>query len=640
MRYFDSLVKKEKKQDFHEWLYNFVFPRRDTTQQYGFTRDKTQFDNSSAFPFYLTDKTLTFQGGVKYYLSLEMYAKGNDSLIKKITEKGAFHVDPNRLKFLRCYLPIWYTASTLYEFTSASDVALYLEKKYFVLPDFNIDVKIKGRSSPIVKNVIESFFSIVDIARKIGRSGSKTATIVVDSLKSDSNKKLEEVRALWNKVNLKSITNVYENFFLYDLERIIQPKFVTELEKDFSIYGLISYSGENKEDNKLDLIKPTDSLKFQLLKDFYKNSLSFELGKAHEDRSFTVVGNRVFNLGLLRTRKHKPIGEKRPMTLEVIDTVRVLGVQDQNVNFINKLTISISSDIIIQELTKYKKYRYRFVLESLQFQFSSNLKNNTDIIFVSSEGLSNAKEALMNSKLQNVLGVCYLYELKSCEEVRAQPKRSQAIFVDSEQQQKASHLAFAFITRSFCDLLNFTITLLDDNGNKINFPNNEKKIPIIGFNKGIISDFKKLATKIQQDSNKVEKERDDILQACKKEYQKVCYENEALKKRCGELEQKIEELQQQKQQKPRRNLPKLMESKKPRKRYYVIPDENSEDSDAAANEEATEGEGDEDNDIQFVKVQKKKKKKPIEVEAPPPKKKAKSEKKKKKQIGIIDFVNS
>ena len=337
VRYFDSLVKKEKKQDFHEWLYNFVFPRRDTTQQYGFTRDKTQFDNSSAFPFYLTDKTLTFQGGVKYYLSLEMYAKGNDSLIKKITEKGAFHVDPNRLKFLRCYLPIWYTASTLYEFTSASDVALYLEKKYFVLPDFNIDVKIKGRSSPIVKNVIESFFSLVDIARKIGRSGSKTATIVVDSLKSDSNKKLEEVRALWNKVNLKSITNVYENFFLYDLERIIQPKFVTELEKDFSIYGLISYSGENKEDNKLDLIKPTDSLKFQLLKDFYKNSLFFELGKAHEDRSFTVVGNRVFNLGLLRTRKHKPIGEKRPMTLEVIDTIRVLGVQDQNVNFINTL---------------------------------------------------------------------------------------------------------------------------------------------------------------------------------------------------------------------------------------------------------------------------------------------------------------
>ena len=85
-------------------------------------------------------------------------------------------------------------------------------------------------------------------------------------------------------------------------------------------------------------------MKFQLLKYVYKNSLSFELGKVHEDRSFTVVGKRVFNFGLLRTKKHKTIGQKRPMTLKVINTIRVLGVQDQNINFINPLTISISSD--------------------------------------------------------------------------------------------------------------------------------------------------------------------------------------------------------------------------------------------------------------------------------------------------------
>ena len=141
-----------------------------------------------------------------------MYAKGNNPLIKKFTEKGAFHVDPNRLKYFRRYLPIWYTISTLYKFTSESDVTLYFEKKYFILSDFNIDVKIKGSSSTIVKNVIDSTFSLVDIARKSGRSGSKTTTVVVDSLKSNSNKKLEEVRALSNKVNLKSITHALREF--------------------------------------------------------------------------------------------------------------------------------------------------------------------------------------------------------------------------------------------------------------------------------------------------------------------------------------------------------------------------------------------------------------------------------------------
>ena len=340
-------------------------------------------------------------------------------------------------------------------------------------------MKIKGRLSPIVKNVIESTFSLVDIARKSGRSGSKTSTIVIDNLKSDTNKKVEEIRVLSSKINLKSITHAYGNFFFYHLERIIKPAFVTELKKDFGIYGLISSLGETTRDKKLELIKPTDGLKFQLLKDVYKNSLSFELGKVHEDRSFTVVGDRVFNLGLLRTKKHKTIGQKRPMALEIINTIKIFGVQDQNVNFINPLTVSSSSDTIIQELTKYKKYRYRFVLESLLF--SSNFQNNTDVIFVPSKGLSNAKEALINSKLHSVLGVCYLSKVKDWGEIKGQSKRSQVIFVDSEQQQKAAHLAFAFITRSISDLLNFIVTLVDGNGNKLAFPDNETKSPTLGF---------------------------------------------------------------------------------------------------------------------------------------------------------------
>ena len=111
----------------------------------------------------------------------------------------------------------------------------------------------------------------------------------------------------------------------------------------------------------------------------------------------------------------------------VIDTIRILGAQNQNVNFINLLTVSISSDTVIQQLTKYKKRRYRFVLENLLF--SSSFKNDTEVIIVSSEGLSNAKEALINSKLHNVLGVCYLSELKDWAETKGQSKRSQAIFI-------------------------------------------------------------------------------------------------------------------------------------------------------------------------------------------------------------------
>ena len=104
-----------------------------------------------------------------------------------------------------------------------------------------------------------------------------------------------------------------------------------------------------------------------------------------------------------------------------------------------------------------------------------------DVIFASCEGLSNAKEALINSKLDSVLGVSYLSKVKDWVEIKGQSKRLQAIFVDSKQQQKTAHLAFAFIARSISDILNFTVTLLDGNGNKLAFPNSKTKTLTLSF---------------------------------------------------------------------------------------------------------------------------------------------------------------
>ena len=61
------------------------------------------------------------------------------------------------------------------------------------------------------------------------------------------------IKKLSEKVNLKSLTRTYEKNFLYDLDNVIKPTFTTELQKEFSIYGLLSFSGEMKENNKLDL---------------------------------------------------------------------------------------------------------------------------------------------------------------------------------------------------------------------------------------------------------------------------------------------------------------------------------------------------------------------------------------------------
>ena len=162
--------------------------------------------------------------------------------------------------------------------------------------------------------------------------------------------------------------------------------------------------------------------------------------------------------------------------LEIIDTIKILGLQVVTKNYLNPINISLNSNNVIQQLTKCNKYKYRFVLES--FLFSSYFENETDVIFLTCNGLN---KELINSKIEKFLGVTYLPKIVNWELAKGQTKGSQAIFVDSEYHTKPSHLAFAFITRNITDLISFTVTLLDGNRKKLTFPSNEKKNPTIGF---------------------------------------------------------------------------------------------------------------------------------------------------------------
>ena len=76
----------------------------------------------------------------------------------------------------------------------------------------------------------------------------------------------------------------------------------------------------------------------------------------------------------------------------------------------NPVQITFDSNEIVEDLSKYKRFKYRFLIESLLF--SSNLQNDTDVIFITCNGLSDAREAPINSKLYKTLGVVYLSQIK------------------------------------------------------------------------------------------------------------------------------------------------------------------------------------------------------------------------------------
>ena len=143
------------------------------------------------------------------------------------------------------------------------------------------------------------------------------------------------------------------------------------------------------------------------------------------------------------------------MLYKIVDTIHILGLQNFNGNSrLNLVEITIDSNKIIEVLTNYKKYKFRFIIESLLF--SRNLQNNTDVIFMTFDGLTEAKTALINSKLYETLGVVYLSEIKDWDLIRNDSKRAQTVFVDSECHSRVSHFPILFTTKKMyviCSIL-------------------------------------------------------------------------------------------------------------------------------------------------------------------------------------------
>ena len=99
------------------------------------------------------------------------------------------------------------------------------------------------------------------------------------------------------------------------------------------------------------------------------------------------------------------------MSHEIVDTIHILELQNfDDYGHLNPVEITIDSNKIIETLSNYKKYKFRIKIKCLLF--STNLQNNTDVILVTCNCLTEAKTALNNSKLYKMLGAVYLLEIK------------------------------------------------------------------------------------------------------------------------------------------------------------------------------------------------------------------------------------
>ena len=449
----------------HNFVYNSFFVDLTSYPPYIITVQESSL--SSRYPIFWGQNYIKIYPNTEVYFTPSLYQKLKTKMtfgpLITLTDVESFNL---RSKYS------WFgTNKKFYTFVNKNPNSTWS----FSADDFNLlDDDIKTTTSvEDIKNIF-NFNSNFD---------NTTVTLKMKSPK-DVNEKMQsdELNFLQShKINANSLTYAHENFFLYDLENIIQPTFTTELQQEFNIYGLIYFSGEQKD--KLDLVKPKNKLKFQLDKDIYKKQMKFEIAKVHKKKTFNVVSDYVSNFSILRTEK-SGIGNKRKMKNEIVDEIPILGIQNSEFNVLNPIYISINSNNIISRLQLYRNNKFRFVLNTLLF--SSNIVNNTDVIIVTSNGLRETKQALIiknnTPTLESTLGVCFLNEIPEWNIVKDASKRVQVVFSDSENlNQNSDHLAFSFITKNITDLLQFSITLLDGAGKKITFPADETKLPIINF---------------------------------------------------------------------------------------------------------------------------------------------------------------
>ena len=196
---------------------------------------------------------------------------------------------------------------------------------------------------------------------------------------------------------------------------------------------------------------------------------------------------KITNFSISSTKSKRKVGYKGKMSYQLVDEIRIVGLQHYNVyEKLNPAEINIRNSEIQEKLKRYgtQRYKYRFIIDSLLIR--SLFVQDTNVIFLICNGLNDARDSLINGKLYKSLGVINVNEIRDWTKIKGESKRINIILNDSENPTLAKHFGFAFETVPLRDLLIFELSLLDNEAKPIKFAPNNKKIPALTFSIQVI----------------------------------------------------------------------------------------------------------------------------------------------------------
>ena len=106
------------------------------------------------------------------------------------------------------------------------------------------------------------------------------------------------------------------------------------------------------------------------------------------------------------------------MQKRIIDKFKIEGLQNfVNYSKINPINIQINNSEIQNALAFcLSRYKYRFITNNLLLSLS--IQQDTNVIFLATNGLKNAKDILLNGKIVQGIGVIYLSEISRWENIK------------------------------------------------------------------------------------------------------------------------------------------------------------------------------------------------------------------------------
>ena len=115
------------------------------------------------------------------------------------------------------------------------------------------------------------------------------------------------------------------------------------------------------------------------------------------------------------------------------------------------------------------------------------IKENKNAIFITTNGLNDAKHILISGKLFQGIGTIYISEIENWDKIENKSHWTNVILTDTAIPIAAKHFAFAFEKSDLHNVLNSEYSLLNDKGELLKFADGEDKIPALNFSIQIVN---------------------------------------------------------------------------------------------------------------------------------------------------------